>query len=88
MHVSSRVLREEWLGVAIDASEAASRALLSRFRPPMETPLALSYKGPSDVVTDADIASDRAIADVLMPVRCVRRYPLGGEQHRLMGMAL
>ena len=65
MHVSSKVLREEWLGIAINASEAASRVLLSRFRPPMETPLELSYKGPSDVVTDADIASDRAIADVL-----------------------
>ncbi len=65
MRVSPRVLREEWLSIAIDASRAASRALLSRFRPPMETPLELSYKGPSDVVTDADIASDRAIADVL-----------------------
>ena len=65
MHVSSKVLREEWLSVAIDASEAASRSLLSRFRPPMESPLELNYKGPSDVVTDADISPDKAIADVL-----------------------
>ena len=65
MHVSSKALRDKWLSVAIDASEAASRALLSRFRPPVETPLELNYKGPSDVVPDADIASDRAIADAL-----------------------
>ena len=65
MHVSSKVLRDEWLSVAIDASEAASRALLCRFRPPKESPLELNYKGPSDIVTDADIASDIAITDVL-----------------------
>ena len=56
---------DKWLNVAIDASEAGSRALLNRFRPPMETPLELNYKGPSDLVTDADVASDKAIADVL-----------------------
>ena len=56
---------DNWLNVAIDASEAGSRALLGRFRPPIETPLELNYKGPGDVVTDADIASDKAIADVL-----------------------
>ena len=49
----------------MDASEAASRALLSRFRPPMDSPLEFNYKGPSDVVTDADIVSDKAISDVL-----------------------
>ena len=65
MHVSSKALRDKWLSIAIDAADAASRTLLSRFRPPMETPLELSYKGPSDIVTDADIASDKAIADVL-----------------------
>ena len=56
---------DNWLNVAIDASEAGSRALLGRFRPPIETPLELNYKGPGDVVIDADIASDKAIADVL-----------------------
>lgn len=65
MPVNPRVLRQEWLRVAIDASEAASSALLSRFRPPIENPLALNYKGPSDIVTDADIASDKAITNVL-----------------------
>ena len=54
-----------WLGVAIEAAEAVSRALLDRFRPPANAPLELNYKGDSDVVTDADIASDKAIADVL-----------------------
>ena len=68
MHVSSKVLRDDkWLSVAIDASEAASRALLSRFRPPMETPLELNYKGPSNVVTDADIASDKATTTPVDP---------------------
>ena len=65
MPVSSKDLKDKWLRVALDASEAASNALLHRFRPPLETPLELSYKGPSDVVTDADIASDQAVAEVL-----------------------
>ena len=65
MNVDSTALKDKWLSVALDASDAASRALLSRFRPPLTNPLELNYKGPSDVVTDADIASDRAIAEVL-----------------------
>ena len=65
MPVSDRDLRDKWLRTAIDASESASRILLEVFRPPTETPLKLNYKGPSDVVTDADMASDKAIIDVL-----------------------
>ena len=65
MCVNSKILRDKLLSVALDASKAGSSALLSRFRPPMGTPLELHYKGPSDVVTDADIASDKAITDVL-----------------------
>ena len=38
--------------------------LLSRFRPPMEIPLKLDYKGTVDVVTHADMASDEATAGV------------------------
>lgn len=51
--------------VAMEASEAASRALMSRFRPPAGAPLELNYKEPGELVTDADIASDKAITDVL-----------------------
>lgn len=65
MNVNSIDLKDEWLSVALDAADAASRALLSRFRPPTGSPLELNYKGPSDVVTDADLASDQAIAEVL-----------------------
>lgn len=51
--------------IAIEAGERASTILLSRFRPPADTPLELNYKGPGDIVTDADFAADRAIAEVL-----------------------
>jgi len=56
---------EELSRVAIEAAESASTALLARFRPPAGSPLELNYKGPGDVVTDADLAADRAIAQVL-----------------------
>ena len=65
MPVSTEDLRNKWLRTAIGASESASRILLERFRPPIEAPLKLNYKGPNDVVTDADMASDKAIIDVL-----------------------
>ena len=65
MNVDSIGLMDKWLSVALEASDAASRSLLDRFRPPADSPLKLDYKGPSDVVTDADMASDRAIAEVL-----------------------
>ncbi len=53
------------LDVAIEAAEAASRVLLTRFRPSRDLALELHYKGPGDLVTDADLAADRAIANVL-----------------------
>ena len=56
---------EELLSIAIEAAESASKTLLTRFRPPVGASLELHYKGPGDLVTDADIAADRAIADVL-----------------------
>jgi len=65
MNVDSIDLKDKWLSIALDASDAASRALLNRFRPPTHSPLELNYKGPSDVVTDADMSSDKAIAEVL-----------------------
>ena len=51
--------------IAREAAGAASKTLLDRFRPPAGAPLELNYKGPGDVVTDADMAADRAIAEVL-----------------------
>lgn len=57
--------REECLSVAMQAADAASTALLARFRPPAGAPLDVRYKGPGDPVTDADLAADRAIAEVL-----------------------
>ncbi len=65
MPVSDKDLRHKWLRTAIDASEAASRILLDCFRPPVDAPLKLNYKGGGDLVTDADMASDNAITDVL-----------------------
>lgn len=51
--------------VAIEAAERAASVLLTRFRPPAGASLELNYKGPGDIVTDADFAADRAIAEVL-----------------------
>ena len=55
----------ELLSIAVEAAERASMTLLTQFRPPVDAPLELHYKGPGDLVTDADIAADRAIAEVL-----------------------
>lgn len=55
----------ELSGIAIEAAERASAILLTRFRPPAGDSLELNYKGPGDIVTDADFAADRAIAEVL-----------------------
>jgi myo-inositol-1(or 4)-monophosphatase len=55
----------ELLSVAIEAAERASEALLARYRPSPGAPLEFRYKGPGDLVTDADFAWDRAIAEVL-----------------------
>ena len=65
MQCSSDASIAMWLDIAEEAATAASRVLLDRFRPVADSPLELNYKGPSDVVTDADIASDKAIAEVL-----------------------
>ncbi len=56
---------DEALDAAVDAAKAASGALMARFRPPASAPLEIRYKGPGDPVTDADLAADRAIAEVL-----------------------
>ena len=66
--MSTNVNSYDWkesLSVAIEAAEAAGRVLLARFRPPVGASLELQYKGPGDLVTDADLASDRAITDTL-----------------------
>ena len=39
---------------------------MDRFRPPGDAALSVTYKGIADPVTDADLASDRAIANVLV----------------------
>ena len=57
--------REECLSAAMQAAEVASRTLLARFRPRADAPLDVRYKEPGDPVTDADIAADRAIAELL-----------------------
>lgn len=56
---------DEALDTAIEAAKAAGKALMARFRPPASAPLEIRYKGPGDPVTDADLAADRAIAEVL-----------------------
>ncbi len=56
---------KESLSLALEAAEAAARVLLARFRPPAGASLELHYKGSGDLVTDADLAADRAIAGIL-----------------------
>ena len=53
------------LKAALAASSAASQVLLQRFRPTGNTPLETWMKSPGELVTDADIASDHAIAGAL-----------------------
>ena len=67
--MSTNVNSYDWkesLSVGIEAAEAAGRVLLERFRPPVGASLELQYKGPGDLVADADLASDRAITDTLV----------------------
>ncbi len=47
------------------AAEAASQVLLSRFRPGVNEELSIFYKSPNALVTDADLASDKAITESL-----------------------
>lgn len=53
------------LEAALKALNAATTELMSRFRPPPEHALNVWTKGPGALVTDADLASDRAIAAIL-----------------------
>lgn len=68
-----RFSRERALEAAVAASEAASRTLLSRFRPPAGRALKRWMKSPGALVTDADLASDRAIAEALKAARAPGR---------------
>ena len=51
---------------ALKASEAASQVLRGRFRPAGDMALETWMKSPGALVTDADIASDKAIARALL----------------------
>jgi len=53
------------LEAALMAARAAAEVLQQRFRSSKDTPLAMWMKSPGALVTDADIASDRAIAGAL-----------------------
>lgn len=53
------------LVAADSAAEAASKVLLARFRSDNSNPLDTFYKSPNALVTDADLASDKAISEAL-----------------------
>jgi myo-inositol-1(or 4)-monophosphatase len=53
---------QQILRAADSAAMAASEVLLARFRPDNSDPLDTFYKSPNALVTDADLASDRAIS--------------------------
>lgn len=53
------------LAAATTAAGAAAQTLMRRFRPSRKEPLEVWTKGPGALVTDADIAADRAIAAAL-----------------------
>ena len=55
----------EMLKAAIAAAAAASQVLLGRFRSAADVPLETWMKSSGELVTDADIASDNAIAEAL-----------------------
>ena len=73
---------KESLSVATEAAEAAARVLLARFRPPAGASLELHYKGSGDLVTDADLAADRAIAELVGGTRGYRKHSLRGDELR------
>jgi len=54
---------EELLGVALEAAEAAGALLLERFHAPREALRAKS--SPTDLVTEADLAAERTIRELL-----------------------
>lgn len=53
------------LSAADSAAESASEVLMARFRPDATEALDTFYKTPNALVTDADLASDRAITEAL-----------------------
>lgn len=53
------------LDAANSAAAAASEVLLARFRPDNSNPLDSFYKSPNALVTDVDLASDKAITEAL-----------------------
>ena len=56
----------EALKVAFAAIDAATQALEARFRPEDSSDLNIRSKYPGAVLTDADIAADKAITDVIL----------------------
>ncbi|MCI0786690.1 MAG: inositol monophosphatase [Chloroflexi bacterium] len=51
----------EALDVAQEAARVAGRIIQDRF----QTSLQISYKGPADIVTDVDLAAEKAVLDLL-----------------------
>ena len=56
---------DQILHLSVNGAQAAGDVFLTRFRPPTTAPLEISYKGYADPVTDADLAADKAVAEVL-----------------------
>lgn len=50
---------------AESAAVASSEVLMARFRPDSSDPLDTFFKAPNELVTDADLASDKAITEAL-----------------------
>ena len=49
------------MDVAVDAARISGRILQERFRTSMQ----VSFKGPTDIVTDVDLAAEKAVLDLL-----------------------
>ncbi|MCH8230190.1 MAG: hypothetical protein IIA53_07670 [Chloroflexi bacterium] len=65
---------QQMLAAAAAATVAASEVLMSRFRRPDNAkPLNAYYKSPNALVTDADLASDRAISEALSAAKAPGR---------------
>ena len=71
----------DYMAAAVDASDAASEVLMSRFHAYVRN-LASWEKSPGALVSEADIESDRAIARYLESIWLRRDNYLGGEQRR------
>ncbi|MCH7592916.1 MAG: inositol monophosphatase family protein [Chloroflexi bacterium] len=57
--------RSDALLAAVTACGAAAEVLLARFRDSGDSPLERNFKSDGSLVTDADIAADRAVAEAL-----------------------